>query len=83
LLLEVYSAGESPIPGADSRTLCRSIRQRGRVDPIFIEQNDDLPKGLWDILQDGDIVLTQGAGNIGSIAARLGETLQLLGRAGC
>jgi UDP-N-acetylmuramate--alanine ligase len=80
LLLEVYSAGESPIPGADSRTLCRSIRQRGRVDPIFVEQNDDLPKSLWDILLDGDIVLTQGAGNIGSIAAGLGEKLYLLGK---
>ncbi|MFU8798304.1 MAG: glutamate ligase domain-containing protein, partial [Gammaproteobacteria bacterium] len=76
LLLEVYSAGETPIPGADSRTLCRSIRQRGRVDPVFIEQNDELTKNLWNILEDGDILLTQGAGNIGAIAANLRENLK-------
>ena len=42
LMLEVYPAGESPIAGADSRSLCRGIRSRGRVDPTFVEQRDKL-----------------------------------------
>jgi UDP-N-acetylmuramate--alanine ligase len=71
LMLEVYAAGEQPIPGADGRALCRTIRQRGRVDPIFIEKNSELPKVLHSVLQDGDILLMQGAGDIGGIAARL------------
>jgi len=71
LLLEVYPAGEEPIPGADSRSLCRSIRQRGAIDPIFVSSPDELPAILADHLQDGDLVLTQGAGNVGTLAKEL------------
>jgi UDP-N-acetylmuramate--alanine ligase len=68
LLLEVYSAGEEEIDGADSRSLCRSIRQRGQVEPIYVSDITELPKLLSESLEDQDIVLTQGAGNIGQIA---------------
>ena len=68
LMLEVYSAGEEPIPGADSRSLCRSIRQRGKIEPIFVESIVDLPEALHHVLDDGDVLVTQGAGNVGSLA---------------
>lgn len=68
LLLEVYSAGEEAIDGADSRSLCRSIRQRGQLEPIYVSDITELPKLLAESLNDQDIVLTQGAGNIGQIA---------------
>ncbi|AGH43029.1 UDP-N-acetylmuramate--L-alanine ligase [Paraglaciecola psychrophila] len=68
LLLEVYSAGEDAIDGADSRSLCRSIRQRGQLEPIYVSNITELPKLLSESLNDQDIVLTQGAGNIGQIA---------------
>jgi UDP-N-acetylmuramate--alanine ligase len=71
LLVDVYSAGETPIAGADGRSLCRSIRHRGRIDPIFVEHSTDLPAALQDVLQDGDLLLTQGAGDIGTVAPRL------------
>ncbi|MCE9680291.1 UDP-N-acetylmuramate--L-alanine ligase [Shewanella sp. AS1] len=71
LLLDVYSAGEAPIPGADSRALCRSIRQRGQLDPIFVASADQLTDILSGVLQDGDLLLTQGAGNIGAISRQL------------
>ena len=71
LLLDVYAAGEDPIPGADGRSLCRSIRARGQIDPIFVERPDQVADALRSVAQDGDIVLTQGAGNIGAIAAEL------------
>lgn len=71
LMLNVYSAGEQPVPGADSRSLCRSIRQRGELDPVFVEDPDELEKLLGNFLQDGDLLITQGAGDIGGIAARL------------
>ncbi len=71
LLLEVYSAGEAPIAGADSRSLCRSIRARGQLDPIYVAGPADLPAALADVLQDGDVLLTQGAGNIGALARQL------------
>ncbi|WP_346837147.1 UDP-N-acetylmuramate--L-alanine ligase [Microbulbifer sp. SAOS-129_SWC] len=71
ILLDVYSAGETPIPGADSRTLARSLRNRGQVDPIFVETIDQVPPLLADLIEPGDIVLTQGAGNVGALAQQL------------
>jgi UDP-N-acetylmuramate--alanine ligase len=76
LLLEVYAAGEETIDGADSRSLCRSIRQRGQLEPIYVSDIAELPKLLAESLNDQDIVLTQGAGNIGQIAKFL-QTSQL------
>ena len=73
LLLDVYSAGEKPIAGADSRTLARSIRARGLVEPMFIEKMEDLPSLLKTILQPNDVLLTQGAGTVGAIAAELAQ----------
>ncbi len=71
LVLEVYSAGEKPIAGADGRSLCRAIRSRGHVEPVFVEQLEELPQVLDNILRDGDILLTLGAGSIGAAAAAL------------
>lgn len=71
LMLEVYSAGEEPVSGADSRSLCRSIRQRGQVEPLYVKGPEQVPEILAHILKPGDIVLTQGAGNVGAIAKLL------------
>lgn len=76
VLLEVYSAGENPVPGADSRTLSRSIRNRGMVDPIFVETVDAVTAMIEDVIRPGDIVITQGAGNVGALAAQLSRKLQ-------
>jgi UDP-N-acetylmuramate--alanine ligase len=73
LMLDVYSAGEQPIAGADSKNLCRTIRQRGKVDPIYVGKSDNLPEVLKTVLQHGDLLLTQGAGDIGGMAAKLAE----------
>ena len=71
LLGEVYPAGEDPVAGADGRALARGIRARGQVDPVFVEHLDELPGVLAGILADGDVLLTLGAGDIGSVAAKL------------
>ncbi|MDQ2075088.1 UDP-N-acetylmuramate--L-alanine ligase [Marinimicrobium sp. ABcell2] len=73
VLLEVYSAGEEPIPGADGRHLSRSIRVRGQVEPIFVEGIEAVPGVIKDIAQAGDIIITQGAGNIGALAIELAK----------
>ena len=77
LVTEVYSAGEEPIVGADGRALCAAIRARGRVNPVFIEDIKDLPESLLDVLEDGDVVLTLGAGSIGAMAAELSRVLAI------
>lgn len=71
LLLEVYAAGEKPIVGADGRTLSRAIRKRGRTDPIFIPSVNELSETFPNILKEGDVLVLQGAGDIGSVAAKL------------
>jgi len=71
LLLDVYAAGESMIASADSKSLARSIRQRGQVEPIYVGDTSQLPEILNAQLQDGDMIITQGAGNIGTISREL------------
>ena len=73
VLLDVYPAGEEFIAGADSRSLSRSIRQRGLVDPIFVSDAEDVPAVLQGLLQAGDVLLTQGAGNISTLTRTLHE----------
>ena len=75
LLTEVFSAGEEPVSGADGRALSRSIRNRGNIDPIFVEDVNELASVLLGVVKDGDVVLTAGAGNIGVVAATLPEQL--------
>ncbi len=71
IMLEVYSAGENPIKAADSRALCRTIRSRGKIDPIFVADTESLPSVLANIMQSNDMILTQGAGDIGKVAKQL------------
>lgn len=75
LLMDVYPAGEKPIAGAEGRALCRSIRQRGSIDPVFVERNEDITQVLSKVLKPGDLLLTQGAGDIGSLAITLTQKL--------
>ncbi|MBT8435399.1 MAG: hypothetical protein KJN95_12075 [Gammaproteobacteria bacterium] len=69
ILLEVYPAGEAHIKDADARALARSIRNRGKVDPVFVEELEGLDEVVDKVLQDEDIFLTLGAGSIGAWSA--------------
>ena len=71
LLLEVYAAGEAPIEGADSRSLARGIRARGKVEPVYVKDVSQLSAAATDVLEDGDLLLTIGAGDIGNAGAHL------------
>lgn len=75
LLLDVYSAGEKSIRGANSKSLCRSIRRRGLIDPIYVKDQSEIKGILNEVLQDGDMLVTQGAGNIGALARELSQGL--------
>lgn len=73
LLTEVYSAGEDPIVAADSKSLARSIRVQGKVEPIYVENVDDLPAAILNVVQDGDVVLVMGAGSIAKVAPGIAQ----------
>jgi len=71
LLAEVYSAGEAPIVAADGRALARAVRVAGKVEPVFVETIDAMPEAIVAAAQPGDVVITMGAGSIGTVPASL------------
>jgi UDP-N-acetylmuramate--alanine ligase len=73
LLADVYAAGEAPIVAADGRALARAIRVSGRIEPVFVEQISAMPAAILDTVRDGDVVITMGAGSIGSVPIRVCE----------
>jgi len=77
VLLDVYAAGEEEIVGADSRALARSIRQMGFIDPVLLSDNGQLPSRLIKFLTNNDVLVMQGAGNIGRLARMLSEATSL------
>lgn len=75
LLTEVYSAGESPIVAADTRTLVRAIRVLGKVEPIFVETKDELPAAIINLVKANDVVIVMGAGSVGQVAHKTKEMM--------
>jgi UDP-N-acetylmuramate--alanine ligase len=84
VVTEVYAAGEEPIANADGRAICRAVRGRGRLEPVFVEDVRELAAALAGVIADRDVVLTMGAGSIGAVAhelpGRLGVTSAKAGR---
>ena len=76
VLLDVYAAGEEPIAAADGRAMARAIRSRGALEPVFVESLASVAGVLDGLLEDGDLVLTMGAGDIGAYAQELPELLR-------
>jgi UDP-N-acetylmuramate--alanine ligase len=71
VLADVYAAGEAPIVAADGRSLARALRVFGKVEPVFVEDMAEMPAAIRRVAQDGDVVLTMGAGSIGNVPAQL------------
>ena len=71
VLAEVYAAGEQAIVAADGRTLAHALRVAGKVDPVFVEEIADMPATIMNVIKDGDVVITMGAGSISGVPAKL------------
>jgi UDP-N-acetylmuramate--alanine ligase len=71
VLLEVYAAGEEPIVGADSHALCQGIRDRSALNPIYAANPSEAFELLPNVLENGDVLLVQGAGNVNQLSNRL------------
>jgi UDP-N-acetylmuramate--alanine ligase len=82
LVTEVYAAGELPIAGADGRAICRAVRSRGQVEPVFVEKVEELSVALKDMMRDKDVIVTMGAGNISAVSHALPAKLSSTGRRG-
>jgi UDP-N-acetylmuramate--alanine ligase len=76
LLAEVYAAGEAPIVAADGRSLMRALRVGGHSEAVFVENIQDMAQSIVQIAQAGDVIITMGAGTIGSVAAQVKNMAQ-------
>lgn len=73
---EVYAAGEQPIVAADGRALARAVRVAGKVEPIFVENIEDMPDTILGLALENDVVITMGAGSIGGVPGKLLELMR-------
>ena len=71
LLSEVYAAGEQPIVAADGRSLARALRVAGKVEPVFVEDIEEMSDAILGAALDGDVVITMGAGSVGAVPGKL------------
>ncbi len=76
ILTDVYAAGETPIKAADSRALMRAIRVLGKQEPVYIEDIQEVPQAIIDLAEDGDVVITMGAGSIGGVCTKVTELVK-------
>jgi UDP-N-acetylmuramate--alanine ligase len=78
LVTEVYAAGEAPIAGADGRAICRAVRSRGQIEPVFVERVEELAASVRDLLRPNDLLVTMGAGNMNVVSHALPAQLARL-----
>lgn len=73
VLAEVYAAGEAAILAADGRALTRALRVTGKVEPVFVEDIQDMPESLLRVLKNDDVLIVMGAGSISAVPAKLAQ----------
>ena len=76
-VMDVFSAGEMPIPGVSGRTVASAVAQRGKVSSVrYIPNRHELIDALCDELQPGDLLITQGAGDVTAIGPQIIDALR-------
>ena len=75
-LAEVYAAGEMPLVAADGRAMMHALRLAGQSEVVFVEDIADMPQSVMQLVRDGDVVLTMGAGSIGNVPAEIAQMTQ-------
>jgi UDP-N-acetylmuramate--alanine ligase len=78
LVTEVYAAGEPAIEGADGRAICRAVRSRGKVEPVFVPGVEEIASSLVGLVRPGDVIAMMGAGSISGAAQELAAQLAAL-----
>jgi UDP-N-acetylmuramate--alanine ligase len=81
VLTDIYAASEKPLPGITADAVAEAIRQAAASGhpglPVHVVPRlDDLPSKLASLAREGDVVITLGAGSIGTVGRRLLEELK-------
>jgi UDP-N-acetylmuramate--alanine ligase len=75
VLTDIYPAGEDPIPGVTLETLGAAVRRGVSVPVDLVARLDEVVPAVVRVARPGDIVITLGAGSIGTVPDRLVEAL--------
>lgn len=78
VVTEIYPAGEEPRPGVSGERLAEGIKEHGHRHVRFVSEVDDVPEALRGTLEEGDLVLTLGAGSVTSVSDKLAEVVREL-----
>ena len=76
LVTDVYPSREQPIEGVTGKLIADTAKEYGHRDVHYLEDKTELPGKLKEIVQDGDIVITMGAGDIYKYGEQFVEMIQ-------
>jgi UDP-N-acetylmuramate--alanine ligase len=76
ILTDIYAAGEDPIPGVTLESLASAIRSNVRAPVDVVPRLDDVVPAIVKLARRGDVVITLGAGSIGTVPEKLIEALE-------
>jgi UDP-N-acetylmuramate--alanine ligase len=79
VLTEIYAAGEPPIPGVTVEALADAVRSVAQGPVHIVKALDDLPAVVSQLSRPGDLIVTLGAGSIGTVADRILEAIRTTG----
>ncbi len=71
VLCDIYPAGEDPIPGVTVDAVAAAVQAAGGPAPVIVRAIDDVPAGVAALARAGDLVITLGAGSIGTVGAKV------------
>ena len=80
-VMDVFSAGEMPVPGVSGKTIVEAVRHTGNVtDVAYVPNRKRLIENLCDLVRPGDLLITQGAGDVTAIGPAFIEAMRERGR---
>jgi UDP-N-acetylmuramate--alanine ligase len=76
IIMDIYAAGEKPIPGVSGQTLYEGIKKHGHKDVTFLPDKKTVPEYMVGVLKKGDLMITLGAGDVWKIGEQVLEKLK-------
>jgi UDP-N-acetylmuramate--alanine ligase len=74
-LMDIYPAGEEPIPGVSSKSLYEYVKERGHKNVFYSNGSENLVSSVLNTVKPGDVVITLGAGNVWTVGEKIAEAI--------
>ncbi len=80
VLTDIYPAGERPIAGVTVEALAEAIQRTARCPVRLVKALEEVPQAVAERATPGDLIVTLGAGSIGTLPDRILEAVRRRGR---